>query len=136
MVATVIIAGLAIWQAVKIWNYSELFAVQRARAEASNGFFGRLLQCPFCLSNWVAAFVVCTIAASEILPIFDLNVLSILAAVPAKVFASARVANLCNDFFKIWDRTPRYSAVLNDDGEFVAQRDESNIETHVKPTEL
>lgn len=115
MITTLVIAGLAVWQVIKIWEYSELFAGPRARAQASNGFFGRLLQCAFCMSNWVAAFIVCTLAASEVLTRLEshfdtpwLPVASMLLAIPAQIFAVARAANLANDFFKIWDRTPKY----------------------------
>ena len=122
MIQTLIIAALAIWQVVNIWSYSELFATQRASLEARDGFFSRLLRCPFCLSNWVSAFVVCTLAASEALPVFGLDVCGTIAAVPAQIFAAARLANLCNDFFKFWDRTPRYT-VETVDGEVKAVKE-------------
>lgn len=51
----VLVAALAVWQAVEVWRHSSLFATWRARTELWEGKAGEVLGCPFCLSNWGAA---------------------------------------------------------------------------------
>ena len=121
MIPTLIIGSLAVWQVILIWNHSELFATRRAYVEANTAFFSRLLSCSFCLSNWVSAFLVSTLAVSELLtrlqPHFPecvwIPVASVLAYIPSLIFAVARIANVSKDLFRSWDRTPRYTTILN-----------------------
>lgn len=61
-----VIAALATWQAVELWRHSELLATWRARTELWEGFFGRLLACPFCLSVWVGGIAALIVALPEI----------------------------------------------------------------------
>ncbi len=58
-----LVACLATWQAIEVWQHSALTASWRARAEMVEGKLGELLRCGFCLSVWVgtAAGVVVTI---------------------------------------------------------------------------
>lgn len=49
-----LVAALATWHAVEVWHHSSLFAGLRARVELWEGFWGKMLTCPFCLSLWMA----------------------------------------------------------------------------------
>jgi hypothetical protein len=92
-----IVAGLATWQIVEIWHHSLLMAPLRAHTEMWNNWLGELLSCPFCLSVWVGLF--CT-AGVTFAAVYDLEYV-ILA------FAVSRLANLGNDVFKPYCRTPK-----------------------------
>ncbi len=89
-----LIAALATWQAVEIWHHSTLFADLRARVEVRGGFLAALLGCPFCTSVWVALAA----AALSRVPV---------AALLVEALAVSRLANLGNDVFHAWCRTPR-----------------------------
>ena len=97
------VAALATWQIVEIWNHSPLFASQRAWTEVLEGgirgWFGSLMMCPWCLSVWVAWFTTAWLFAAAW---FDLDVV----AWPLYGFAVSRLANLGNDVFKDYCRTP------------------------------
>ncbi len=51
------VAALAVWRLAHLWAYEDgpgdFFA--RVRAWAGEGFWGKLLDCFYCLSLWVAA---------------------------------------------------------------------------------
>lgn len=94
----IIVVALACWEAIEIWRHSSLMAPCRAEVETWEGpVLGRLrslLECPFCLAPWTAlVLLVCgtTPLLSWIVP----------------VLAIARLANLGNDVFHAWCRTPR-----------------------------
>lgn len=108
MLTGIIVAALAVWQVVLIWDNSELFASRRARIEIGEGFWSRLLRCSFCLSNWVAAAMIGLIVGHQLLTQWGADSVAAVLAAPVQIFAAARVANLGRDFFKPWDRTPRY----------------------------
>jgi len=96
-----IIAALATWQIVEIWHHSSLMAPLRARTEMWTGKIGQLLGCPWCLSVWVG--MLCgVLLASE-----DAFWLSRVGSVFVYGFAISRLANLGNDIFKGYCRTPR-----------------------------
>ncbi len=96
-VTTLAIAAFATWEIIEIWHHSALFASWRARIELWDGRvtgkLNQLLGCPFCMAPWTA--LVCLL----------LLMLPILWIIPT-VFASARAANLLNDYFHRICRTP------------------------------
>lgn len=91
----VLIAGLATWQAVEVWRHGEICASWRAYYEARDDFVARLLTCGFCLSVWVGWLLYLSMASAVVLH----WVVGGLAA--------ARLANLGNDCFHAYCRTPR-----------------------------
>jgi hypothetical protein len=97
-----LVAALAVWEAVEIWHHGEIFAGWRAWLECGSGFFARLLLCPFCLAVWVALPVTILLLLAELLsPWWGL---------PAYLLAAARLSNLGNDItHDRWCRTPRYT---------------------------
>jgi len=104
MIALVIIAALATWQAVEIWRHSSIMAGFRASVETwQPGRLQELLQCPFCLSVHVALF--CVIAL--IMPCV-IGPVGYVVAIPVAALAVARLANLGNDVFRRYCRTPRH----------------------------
>lgn len=117
-----VIAMLATWQAVEVWHHGLVFASRRALCEERQGFFDRLLLCPFCLSVWVGCFVVpfLTVRPQTWLILFtNYPVWNAIVAVAISLaflvqtviagLAASRLANLANDLF--WDiaRTPNKS---------------------------
>jgi len=105
-----IVAALATWQLVEIWHHSLLTAPLRSRAEMWKGKPGELLTCPFCLSVWVAACCVLVLRfAGE-------GLAGRLSVIVIYTLAVSRLANLGNDFFKQYDRTPKLT--FDDDLEF------------------
>lgn len=110
-----IVAALATWQIVEIWHHSALFVNSRAAVENWENKIGQLLSCPFCLSPYAAAAVLCcltlrvpTSGLASWLAIF-LSYVVLLAQAAIHAFAVARLANLGNDFFYTYCRTPRFT---------------------------
>jgi len=103
---SILIASLATWQIVEIWHHSSLFASLRSIVEMWENKIGDLLSCPFCLSVWVS--LVCIIG----LQCENLGLAGLAFSVIIKTFAVARLANLGNDFFKKWTRTPKFELSL------------------------
>lgn len=100
---TLVIAALAVWQAVEVWHHGAIFASVRARLEVWDTFFSRLLHCPFCLSLWVAwaAVLPPLLVPSGSGPWWAWRLFVYGLAV-------SRLANLANDLMHTWCRTPRY----------------------------
>ena len=99
-----IVAGLATWQIVEIWHHSLLMAPLRAHAEMWNNKLGELLSCPYCLSVWVALLCVPLLTFAE-----GYGSREVLLA-----FAVSRLANLGNDVFKPYCRTPKVGFDLSE----------------------
>jgi hypothetical protein len=124
-----VIHALAVWQAVEIWRHGQIFAGRRAELELSDGTWAELLLCGFCLSPWVAwlfiavgwmpqagwpalppheewvtlkAFWACLLTVL----VFWYKSLLVLAALFVHGLAVARLANLGNDVFHHYCRTP------------------------------
>jgi hypothetical protein len=95
-----IITALATWQIVEIWHHSTLFAGRREAAQRLENKLGELLTCPWCLSVWVGFG--CNIATTVV----DASWLSTVARIIVYGFACSRLANLGNDVFKQFSRTP------------------------------
>lgn len=104
----VVIAALATWQIIEIWHHSLLFASWRAVTEMWENKLGELLSCPFCLSPWVG--LVCTIC----LYAEEAGLAGLVIGLVIKAFAVARLANLGNDVFKQWSRTPKVTFDFED----------------------
>ncbi len=102
-----LIAALATWQIVEIWHHSTLMAPLRARTEMWQNKLGELLSCPWCLSVWVG--LVCGV----VLAFADASWASRVGSVVIHGFAISRLANLGNDVFKSFCRTPGFR--LDDD---------------------
>tara|TARA_Y100000004_G_scaffold183199_1_gene230757 strand:+ start:461 stop:790 length:330 start_codon:yes stop_codon:yes gene_type:complete len=96
-----IIAALATWQIVEIWHHSSLMAGPRSLVEMWDNKLGELLSCPFCLSPWVALICV------SCLEIQEYGFAGQAAGVVIMAFAASRLANLCNDYFRKVNRTPK-----------------------------
>jgi hypothetical protein len=96
----IIIAGLATWQIVEIWHHSLLMSSLRARTEMWDNKLGELLVCPFCLSVWVGWFTL------AILEFANSGLAGLVFGLIVKGFAVSRLANLGNDVFKQYCRTP------------------------------
>ena len=103
-----VIASLAVWEAVEIWQHSALMAPLRARVDCWQGWVGQLLHCPFCLSPWVALVVVLTFEAQAILAPYVPRPAAEWILVPVYALAVARAANVCNDLMHKFTRTPKY----------------------------
>lgn len=97
-----VVNALATWQIVEIWHHSAIMSGWRARTELWDNFFGDLLRCPFCLSLWVAAASVTLVQLPGWLGCCTQTVLL--------AFAVARLANLGNDVFHGYCRTPKYDS--------------------------
>lgn len=106
-----IIAALAVWEIVEIYHHSHIAAGLRARAELTEGKLHTLLTCPFCMSPYVA-WLVCA------LMLCVTHWLGTVAGWPALLpvygLAVARLANLGNDVFHQWCRTPRANKEIPD----------------------
>jgi len=99
-----VILILATSEVVEVWRHGSLFAGRRAVVQELTPFhwWARLLDCPFCLSFWVALL------------------LTLLSAVPGHagewihvgviLLAVARGANLVNDLTYEYCRTPKAGA--------------------------
>jgi hypothetical protein len=101
-----VISALATWQAVEIWRHSSLFADWRAITETWDNKVGELLHCPWCLSVWVATLF------ATLLYFSDVWLLGIVSQMFIFGLAISRLANLGNDYFKQYSRTPRNSVGL------------------------
>lgn len=93
---TLLVAALATWQIVEIYHHSLLFSSVRARIEARGDFLAALTGCPFCLSVWVAMVTTIMMQTDWIW-----------LQTPVLGFAAGRVANLGNDLFHHYSRTPK-----------------------------
>lgn len=96
--SVIIIAGLATWQIVEIWHHSMLLAPLRSRTEMWDNKLGELLGCPFCLSVWIGWLTLTILNVADSRLAF-LNIL-------IQGLAVSRLANLGNDVFKSFCRTP------------------------------
>lgn len=94
------VSALATWQVVEIWRHSSLFAAWRARLELFNNHLSNLLLCPWCLSVWVGFGFTALAVTSDVLQ-------SNLPLIPAFAFSASRLANVANDYFHRYCRTPR-----------------------------
>lgn len=106
MLTILILTALATWQIVEIWHHSYLFASWRARVDLWDGWFGQMLRCPFCLSNWVAA-VVASIAGTAYGLHENAGISSFILLTLVVALAAARLANLGNDLGRRYCRTPK-----------------------------
>lgn len=108
-----LVAALATWEIVEIWNHGSIFATQRAILQTKDGFFARLMGCGFCLSPWVAAVVLTLLLVTEPPKAFGSLLQALWGTVLLTVrlfvyaFAVARLANLGNDLTHKHSRTPR-----------------------------
>lgn len=94
------VSAIATWQVIEIWRHSSLFADFRARLELFNNYLSNLLLCPWCLSVWVGFGFTGLAVTSELLQ-------SNLPLIPAFAFSVSRLANIANDYFHRYCRTPR-----------------------------
>lgn len=118
-----LIAALAVWEIVEIWRHSLLFADWRSRTEVRVDRFGELMQCNFCLSPWVAAVAVVALLAVDIQSHHSRDTLLYwvieivwwvwtILRIGIYAFAVARLANLGNDLFYDYCRTPKHNKLL------------------------
>lgn len=103
-----IVAALATWQIVEIWHHSLLFADWRSITEMWDSKLGELLGCPWCLSVWIG-FICC-----GALHLTSLSLIGPCVEIVLYGFAVSRLANLCNDFFKSYCRTPKVTVDFQD----------------------
>lgn len=105
-IVVVLLAALATWQAVEVIHHAQIAQPIRtwARDAAAAGgvwaFFGKAIECPFCLSHWVALTMVVVLSPQSSLFMWALMTL-----------AAARLANVANDVIGGlgFDRTPKDS---------------------------
>jgi hypothetical protein len=115
---TIIIGSLAVWEAIEIWRHSHLFATWRARVDLWEGRIGLLLRCPFCMAPWISLLVVLNMWAGEHLAQNGSRGLALVSMAIVYALAMARVANLFNDVFHPYCRTPKADQLdLDDDDE-------------------
>ena len=119
-----LIASLAVWEAVEIWRHSALMSSLRARAELLEGKFGQLLKCPFCLSVWLG-FLAVPFALDPVVPtkwpseepvIWTWYSIRNVGYMLMCALAIARLANLGNDLTHGWCRTPKADKLELDAG--------------------
>lgn len=93
---TLLVVGLATFQAVEVFRHSTLQPVADLRAwmEMQPGILPELRACGWCLSIWVAFAL---IIAMQI-PVLNWAVWGL---------AASRLANLLNDWSYEWSRTPK-----------------------------
>ena len=104
LLTEILIAFLATWEAIEIWHHSVIMAGWRARAELTEGRLHSLLTCPFCMAPWVAWFFVAVMLCTRYWLGLEMGWPILL---PVYGLAVARLANLGNDVFHAWCRTPR-----------------------------
>jgi len=104
-----VISSLATWQAVEIWRHSSLFADWRSITETWDNKVGELLHCPWCLSVWVGTSIAAVLYFSEVW------LLGFVGQTFVFGLAISRLANLGNDYFKQYCRTPRNTVGLFED---------------------
>lgn len=95
-----VVATLAAWQAVEVWQHGSIFAGWRARVqtwpgEGVWGWLGELLRCPFCQSVWAGTAAAALVVADHWAPNAALYGLAV-----------SRLANLANDVTHGVSRTP------------------------------
>jgi hypothetical protein len=117
---TYLIAALATWQIIEIWRHSTLFSSARATVELWPGKLGELLMCPWCLSVYCACFCLFVLSLPtdwtvswlhpwlNFIPWF-LWLGTAFAKLVIGAFAVSRLANLANDYFHDYSRTPRFT---------------------------
>jgi len=92
-------AVLAVWQVVEVLHHAKItmpireWAVAIAGCGGLRGFVAAVLLCPFCLSHWVGAFIVCWV-------LLDFWLL------PVWILATIRGANVLHDLLGGRSRTP------------------------------
>lgn len=96
---TLVVATLAVWEALEIWRHSSIMAPWRARAEVLEGRSGELLRCPFCMAPYVGLMSWLALQCSWTFWV-------------VWALAIARLANLANDLTHPWCRTPRHDRLL------------------------
>ncbi len=101
-----IVAALATWQIVEIWHHSLLFADWRSITEMWDNKLGELLGCPWCLSVWIGFL------CAGALHLTGFPLIGPCVTIVLYGFAASRLANLCNDFFKSYCRTPKITLDL------------------------
>ena len=102
-----IVTALATWQIVEIWHHSLLFANWRSITEMWDNKLGELLGCPWCLSVWVGFISVSALRFTS------LSLIGPGIEIVLYGFAASRLANLGNDLFKSYCRTPRVTFDLS-----------------------
>lgn len=113
-----VLAALAAWQAVEVWQHGSIFATQREEvrawpSEGVYGFFRELLDCPFCQSVWAGTAAAAVVAAD--LPSgeawYAWAAFPVLGLLKLFVYglAVSRLANLANDVTYKVSRTPNQS---------------------------
>ena len=109
-IADLIILGLAVSQVVEVVRHSKLsmsprkWAMDAAPLGGFRGFIAGLINCPFCLSHWIAGGFTILMFLSWWHHLVSLQFFIV-------VFAAARVANLSNDLFHDQIRTPKHDIV-------------------------
>lgn len=101
------LVALATWQGVEIWHHSALMAIPRSYAQNLDGFVGRLLTCPFCLSVWVSGIFTLIGLTTVVLVKAGYPMPGLLLIAPLLVLGGSRLANLGNDGFYGQCRTPK-----------------------------
>jgi len=102
-IALALIGGLAVWQSVETIHHGVIFRCLREAARRNKELRGELswgaaVLCPFCLSHWISALIVVLLGLSLLSPVFLLIPLWL---------AVTRVANVLNDVFHPYTRTPK-----------------------------
>lgn len=103
------VVALATWQAVEIWRHSTLFADWRSITETWDNKLGELLSCPWCLSVWVGIVFCLLLHFSEVW------LIGIISQTFIYGLAVSRLANLGNDYFKQYCRTPQVFPSMRQD---------------------
>jgi len=100
-IVDLLICALAVWHAVEVWHHGSIFATARKYLENRlDGIVPQLLLCPFCLSLHTAAIITTWYSLAQLLEYPHLWQL------PVLILAICRLANIGNDVFYNWSRTP------------------------------
>ena len=92
MLVELLILGLATCAIVEVIHHGSIFATLRLWAETRDDKLGELISCPFCLSHWAGALVVCLWVLSKTIGWGFM--------VPVYVLATIRTSNIINDVLK------------------------------------
>lgn len=118
---SIIIFGLAIWQAVETWHHGSIFATGRARCrlwltseQPTVRWLGELTNCMFCLSHWVGLVIV----SAGLLTGFFSGLLQLIVTVLINTLAAVRVAQLGNDLAHAFTRSPPSDVMVVDETVF------------------
>lgn len=98
--------SLAVWQTGEIWRHGRILSGLRDQIDWLGGPIADLLLCPFCLSVWLGwLFCLLLVLRGQLTAAEPYIIVFVYG------LAASRLANLANDLFHAYCRTPRVNVV-------------------------